>query len=186
MECVLAECMEMIIFHLHAHNVNHLMRTSKHIKESVRPHEEKYWSGTRVVGVYRNAALEDGMMELAWVSKYLPPQSFLMKPVAGAIQILKSLWQLREERRNELLSLFVQCRVFPDVFPTPIPCYLFKTAAAHKKLTQSTTLQHYSFETENLSAWPVYITCRQHCYRFCSWCPITERFTDQTLMLRVG
>lgn len=172
MDFLVCECIELILPHLGSHHVNRLKRTSKDIGEAMERFEETYWSGSRITQVYRSATLRDGRILLCWIGKgYV--ESFTMRPLVDAKAILKSMWQLREEREREKLSLFVDCVPFPDIITTGIPCYLFKTRALKEAGNDN-------FGTAELYAWPVYIACRQHSYRFCGRCALSERFFCRT------
>jgi hypothetical protein len=118
---------------LRPQDVNRLLRCSKSVARAVSSHEELFWSSTRLVKVFRDAARFDGKHRLHWIGppcKFQrrlekPIETFSLDPIFEAREILKTLWALRESRGEKPGSLFLSCRILPEFSTIAMKCYLF-------------------------------------------------------------
>jgi len=159
---VLLELTQPVLVHLQATDTNKLLRTSKSVRAAIQPYEEWYWSGARMVKVLRNGHVKDGKRSFMWVKDRAVV--FESETPVGARETLEWLWRLRESRSADRWSLFVDCKVWSEILPIPIPCYLFHTDAVMRA--------RGGLE----SGWPVWIACEDHPYRRCDHCHYTQRF----------
>lgn len=175
MECLLCEVMQVVMRHLEPCHVNRLLRTCKSIREAVRLYEEWYWSGSRLVKLYRSATVENGARQLRWISD--EKEELMEWPCApiSSRGILEKMWEMRKLRNHERSTLFLNCVVWPEFMIRPAPCYLFKTEAAVQWLRQ----QHsYDLRYHIQNAWPIWIACKRHPYWRGCRCPPTMRFEN--------
>lgn len=169
---ILCEVVQHIMRHMDPVETNKLMRTSKTINTAIKPYEEWYWSGSRMVKVMRQGKLKDGKLQMMWIRDSYP-NMFELEPMASAREILDTLWKLKNTRNDERWSLFVDCNVWPDLLGVPVPCYLFKTDASVRYASgRYSGPMIYSLD----GGWPVWISCEDHPYRRCVSCRPEYRF----------
>lgn len=169
---ILCEVVQHIMRHMDPVETNKLMRTNKLLRDSIKPYEEWYWSGSRMVKVMRQGTLKKGKLQMMWIRDSFPIM-FELEPMSSAREILETLWALKKTRNEERWSLFVDCTVWPDLIGVPIPCYLFKTDAAVRHVSGKYCVpMTYSLD----GGWPVWISCEDHPYRRCVTCRPEDRF----------